>query len=444
MNSAEKTQKPMPRTLIADAKQQAGKTVRLNAWAAVIRHQGKIVFLVLRDISGTIQGVAFDKELVGTLNDLTPESVISVTGLVKEAKQAPDGVEIEVQSYDVLSASHPELAIPVHEKAGETSQEKRLDWRWLDLRKPHNQLVFKAATVLEESLREYWTQNGYLEIHSPKIISTASESGSEVFKVEYFDGEAFLAQSPQFYKQMAMAAGFERVFEVGPVFRAEPSFTSRHATEFTGFDAEISFVESHHDVMAENERMIVAMLEDTIKRYGQDIEREFERKPVVPKVPFPKVTMAEAKQKLAAAKVKSDHPGDLTPEEERKLSEIMQKETGHEFLFVTDYPTERRAFYHMRHEDDPKLTKGYDLLWNGVEIVTGAQREHRAEILEKQAKEAGVDLEHLDFYLNFFRYGCPPHGGMGMGASRILMQLFGVENVREVTFLHRAVNRITP
>ncbi|MDP4000477.1 MAG: aspartate--tRNA(Asn) ligase [bacterium] len=444
MNSAEKTQKPLPRTMVADAKGQVGKTVQLDAWAAVIRHQGKIVFLVLRDISGTMQAVAFDKALVEKLNELTPESVVSVTGLVKEAKQAPDGVEIEVQSYEVLSASHPELAIPVHEKAGETSQEKRLDWRWLDLRKPHNQLVFKAATELEESLREYWTTNGYLEIHSPKIISTASESGSEVFKIEYFDGEAFLAQSPQFYKQMAMAAGFERVFEVGPVFRAEPSFTSRHATEFTGFDAELSFIESHHDVMAENERMVVAMLEGVVKKYDKEIEREFGRKLAVPKLPFPKVTMAEAKQKLAAAKVKSDHPGDLTPEEERKLSEIIKQETGHEFVFVIDYPVERRAFYHMRHDDDPKLTKGYDLLWNGVEIVTGAQREHRVDVLEKQAKESGVDLKHLDFYLNFFRYGCPPHGGMGMGAGRILMKLFDVANIREVTFLHRSVSRITP
>lgn len=434
----------MKRTLIEDAKKQPGQKVKLGVWVQTIRHQGKIVFLVLRDISGSLQGVAFEPQLIKRVDALTPESVVEVIGEIKKAKQAPDGVEIAIAELHILSQAHPELAIPVHEKAGETSQEKRLDWRWIDLRKPRNQLIFKVWTTAEEAMREYWTNHGYLQIHSPKLINTASESGAEVFKVEYFEDEAFLAQSPQFYKQMAMSSGFERVFEVGPVFRAEPSFTTRHATEFTGWDAELSFIESQQDVIAENERMMAAMIKAVKERYGDEIKREFKREVVVPKLPFPQLTMAEAKKKLAAAKVRSDHPGDLSPEEERSLSELIKKESGHEFVFVTEWPHHRRAFYHMRLKPNSDLTRGYDLLWNGIEVVTGAQREHRYEVLLEQAKEKKMDLEALKHYFNFFRYGCPPHGGMGMGPGRMMMKLLDAENVREVTLLSRTPNRLTP
>ncbi len=434
----------MKRTLIADAKRQTGKTVELGAFAQTIRHQGKIVFLVLRDISGTMQAVVFDKELVKAAESLTAESVLRVKGEVKAAEQAPDGIEIGVSEFEVLSAAEAELGIPVVEKAGETSQEKRLDFRWLDLRKPRNQLIFKVWTTMNEAARHYWVKNRYIEIHTPKIIGAASESGAEVFKIQYFDQEAYLAQSPQFYKQMAMASGFERVFELAPAFRAEPSFTSRHATEFTMYDAELSFIESHHDIMAEHERLVTAMVEAVSKQHGEAIKAEFGREVVVPKTPFPQVTMAEAKAKLAHAKVPSKPGGDLSPEEERKLSEIMQQETGHEFVFVTDYPVTARPFYHMRQDGDPKLTKSFDLLWNGVEITTGAQREHRPDVLERQAAEKGVDTKSIGFYLNFFRHGCPPHGGFASGPSRMVMKFIGAENIREVTFLHRGVNRLLP
>jgi nondiscriminating aspartyl-tRNA synthetase len=434
----------MSRILIAEAKTKAGKTVELGAFVQTIRHQGKIVFLVLRDISGTLQAVVFDEKMRKAVDGLTLESVVRVKGEMKKSEQAPDGIEIGVEKLEVLSAAEPELPIPVHEKAGTANQEKRLDSRWIDLRKPRNQLIFKVWTTMGEAVREYWIKQNYVEIHSPKITGTATESGAEVFKVQYFDGEAFLAQSPQFYKQMAMAAGFEKVFEVGPVFRAEPSFTSRHATEFTGYDAEISFIDSHHDVMREHEGMLVATLTMVKERHGDAIKAEFGREVVVPKTPFPTITMAEAKEKLNRKRVASAHAGDLSPEEERVLSEISAKTDKHEFVFVTDYPTDRRPFYHMRHDDDPKLTKSFDLLWNGVEITTGAQREHRPDVLERQAVEKKIDPKAIQFYLNFFRHGCPPHGGYGNGPGRMVMKLLGVDNIREVTFLHRGVNRLTP
>lgn len=222
------------------------------------------------------------------------------------------------------------------------------------------------------------------------------------------------------------------------------SFTSRHDTEFTGYDAEISFIESHQDVMLEEQKVIQYALEKIKEKFGKEILMYYNRDIVAPTIPFPQVTMKEAKEILAKLKVPSEKEGDLSPEEERELSEYIKKENGHEFVFVTEYPIEIRPFYHMRLENDPKLTKSFDLLWNGLEITTGAQREHRYDVLVAQAKEKGLRLEPIQFYLNFFKYGCPPHGGFAPGPSRMLMKIFNVGNVREVTYLYRGVKRLEP
>lgn len=297
---------------------------------------------------------------------------------------------------------------------------------------------------MEHAARQYWTENGYMEIHSPKMMSIPSEGSAELFEVKYFDRTAYLAQSPQLYKQMAMASGFERIFETGPVFRANPSFTSRHDTEFTGYDMELSFVESHQDVIAEEEKWLVAMISAVKEKHGEAILKAYGREIVVPTIPFPQVTMKQAKELLAPFKIDSDKIDDLNPEEERKLSELIKEQHGHEFVFVTEYPVSARPFYHMRLEGDPTLTKSFDLLWNGIEVTTGAQREHRHEQLAEQAKEKGLHLEPLEFYFNFFKYGCPPHGGLGLSPSRLLMKLLDVANVREVTYLYRGPKRLDP
>ncbi len=243
---------------------------------------------------------------------------------------------------------------------------------------------------------------------------------------------------------MAMAAGFEKVFEIGPVFRANPSFTVRHDTEFTGYDFEISFIESHYDVMAEQERIVQAMITAVASQYGTEIAAAYGRNVVIPELDFPKITMKEAKEILRTLNVPSEKEGDLNPEEEKQLGKYMFEKTGHEFVFVTEYPVTVRPFYHKRLETDNTLTKSYDLLWNGLEITTGAQRENNYETLVSQAREKGMDTEKLNFYLDFFKYGCPPHGGCGIGPTRMLMKLFGISNVREVTFLYRGPNRLTP
>lgn len=430
----------MERTYIKDLKSQVGKQTKVCGFIQTIRKQGGIIFLILRDVTGIIQTVVLkeDTEIFEKALDLSLESVIEIEGLIKEEKQAPGGFEIKIEKIEVLSKAEPELPIPIiEEKSGDaTDITKRLDWRWLDLRKQDNLLIFKVWTELEKGFRKYFSDAGYIQIYTPSFMGTASETGSDVFEVKYFETKAYLAQSPQFYKQMGMASGFEKVFVAGPVFRAEPSFTTRHMTEFTGWDFEISYVKSHEDVMAEEEKMLVEGFKNLKENLGLEID--------VPSTPFPRVTMEEAKKKLSKSGIKSGKKYDLTGEEEVALGEIIKKETGHNFVFVTDWPIEARPFYHMRYEENPGITKSFDLLYKGLEVTTGSQREHRYDVLRKQAEEKGMELGSLQDYFNFFRYGCPPHGGAGIGPGRLVMKILDLPSVKEATFLPRDVKRLKP
>lgn len=429
----------MERTLVKNIKENIGKEVKIDVWVETIRKQGSISFLLVRDITGKVQVVVVksNKEIFEIVEKINPESVVEIEGLVKEEKQAPGGFEIDPKKITILSLSSSELPIQVFEKnEKEASIEKRFDWRFLDLRKPEKQLVFKVWTSLEKGMREYFEKEGFLQIYPPTLMSTASESGSEVFEVKYFDKKAYLAQSPQFYKQAAMAAGMEKVFMISSVYRAEPSYTTRHTTEFTSWDFEISYIDSHLDVMKEEEKLIVS----AFKKVNEELDLNLE----IPSIPFPKVSMKEAKEMLAKRKIKSEKDFDVSPEEERELSKIIKEEKGHDFVFLTDWPKEGRAFYHMRYEDKPDITKGFDLLYKGIEVTTGAQREHRVEILEKQAEEKKLSLDSIKDYLNFFRYGCPPHGGVGIGPARFVMKILDLPTVKEANFMPRDVKRLTP
>jgi nondiscriminating aspartyl-tRNA synthetase len=437
----------MERTYAKSVIEKVGQTVLIKGWVHTIRNQGSIKFLIVRDISGIVQAVVFKEntEACNLIDKLSLESVVEIEGEAKAEKQAPGGVEIGIKTIKILSLAPAEMPIPVTEKTeAETELQKRLDWRWIDLRKPKNALIFKVWTEMEQAFRQYCVANGFIEIHSPKTTICATESGSELFEVKYFDKKAYLVQSPQLYKQMAMAAGLEKVFEVGPVFRANPSFTARHDTEFTMYDIEMSFIESHFELMAEEEKMIVAMLTAIKEKYGKDIKSVYEREIIIPNLPFPKITLEEAKKNLGKMGIPNERGDDLSPEEERGLSSYAMEKFGHEFIFVHDFPANVRAFYSMRLETDPTISKSFDLLWNGLEITSGAQREHRPEQLEKQIAEKGLNVESFKDYLAFFRYGCPPHGGFAPGPTRMLMKIFGVTNVREVTYLYRGVNRLIP
>lgn len=429
----------MKRTHISELKEKRGERVLVEGFVEAIRDQGKIKFLVVRDVTGTVQVVVLKKsDAFEKVDSLTLESVVSIQGEVKEEEQAPGGFEVKAEILEILSKADPELAIPVvYEKSGgEIDVHKRLDYRWLDLRRPEKQKIFKVWTQLEEGFRDYFTSNDFIQLYSPSFMNAPSESGAEVFEVGYFEESAYLAQSPQFYKQMAMATGMEKVFMVGPVFRAEPSFTTRHLTEFTGWDFEISYIEDHYEVMS--------VMEDALISGFDKVWEEFDLGGKVPIKPFPKLTMKEVKEKLSKAGVEGPKEHDINPEEERKLSELIKEETGHDFVFVVDWHKSARPFYHMRYEDKPEITKSFDLLYKGLEIVTGAQREHRYDVLVKQAEGKDLPLDSISDYLKFFKYGCPPHGGAGIGPGRIIMKMLDLPSVKEATYLPRDVRRLTP
>lgn len=411
----------------------------IQGFIHALRVQSKIIFVIVRNLKGLTQVVVTaDNSEFETAKNLTLESVIRAIGEMKEEKNAPGGIEMHPTKIEVLSKAKPELPIPVVIKGGEeTDAPIRFDYRWLDLRKPEKAKIFKVWTEFEKGWRKYWDENNFIQLYPPALMSTPSESGAEVFEINYFDRKAYLAQSPQFYKQMAMAAGFEKVFMVSPVFRAEPSFTTRHLTEFTGWDFEISYIESHHDVMDAEEGMIVAGFKQLLEKFP-DLNI------TIPIQPFPRITMIEAKKILLTLGVNSIEEHDLSPEEERAISEYVLKEHSHEFVFITEYHKSKSAFYHIRLEKDSDRSRRADLLYRGIEVTTLAQREHRPEVLEAQAKEKGMDLEALKDYLNFFRYGCPPHGGAGIGPGRFIMKILDLPNVREATYLPRDVKRLNP
>lgn len=411
------------------------------------RDHGKIVFLDIRDRSGIIQVVSNGEKA----KDLHSEDVVCIEGNVAKRPEnlinpelETGKIEISAESIEVISKAQ-ELPFEIF---GPTrpALDLRLDWRFLDLRRPENRLIFKVQTTAEMAMRQYWEQQDFIEIHSPKLLGAPSESAAELFQLDYFGKKAYLAQSPQFYKQMAMAAGFERVFEIGPVFRANPSFTSRHDTEFTSVDVEMSWIDSHEDVMSFEEKWIQFVVQKIKEKHGKEIKKLLGVEIEVPELPFPRVTLKEALEllKKQGHVPPPDKKGDLDPQGEKLLFEHIKKTKNHDFVFVTDYPVTARPFYHMRQEGDPTLTKSYDLLWKGLEVTTGAQREHRYEILVKQVKESGLKLELIQFYLDFFKFGCPPHGGFGFGLTRMLMIILGFQNVREVTYLYRGPHRLSP
>ncbi len=443
----------MKRTLIKDLKEKISERVCVKGWVSVRRDQGKMVFFDFRDRSGTVQGVVLSNSAaIKVAKEIGSEFVVSLEAIVNQRPskninlEALNGdIELEIKTLSILSAADPNLPIAVFEKnETEAGQQHRLDWRWIDLRKPENTLIFKVWTTMEKAFVDYCVANDYIEIHSPKTVVTSTESGSELFEIKYFDKKAYLAQSPQFYKQMAMAAGFEKVFEIGPVFRANPSFTSRHDTEFTMYDIEISFIDSHLELLAEEEHLMVAIFSMIKAEHGHEIKEVYGQEVVIPKIPFPKLTLREVKQILHKRNIPSERGDDLSPEEERAISEFVLEEWGHEFVFIHEWPAETRAFYSMQLESDSSLTKSFDLLYKGLEVTSGAQREHRYEQLRKQIEEKNWDPAAFETYLNFFKYGCPPHGGFAPGPSRLLMKILGISNVREVTYLYRGPNRLTP
>lgn len=439
----------MKKIYAKDLKEHFGEEIEFSGFVDNIRDLQWVQFVILRDSTGRIQvtiekSEEKNKEMVELIKNLPLESTVKVTGLLMDSPKVKlNGMELVPSSIEVTSMSDMELPFPYKNLEG-VGLDTRLDYRFIDLRSDQNILMFQVQSAFVQYMREYLYQKEFTEIHTPKFIGTASESGAEVFEVKYFDRKAYLAQSPQFYKQMAIASGFSKVFEVAPCFRAENSNTSRHATEFTSFDVEFSYIENFHDVMNLEAEMLTFALTKLKENYGEKVKEVFGLDIIVPTLPFPIMKLSEVYQELEERygyHVSEEEKTDLTTEAERLCYQLVQEKYGHEFLFVTDYPADKRAFYHMR--DEKGILQGYDLIWRGVEITSGAQREHRYEEVCKNAQSKGLS-EDVKFYLEFFKYGCPPHGGFAIGVDRLTMLLLDIPSVKETQFLFRGPNRLNP
>jgi len=421
--------------------------ITIEGFVDNIRDLQYVQFLIIRDTTGKIQ-VTIEKnkenyKLNKIVSNLTSESTVKITGtLYQNEKVKLNGIELIPNDIIVTSKCLEDLPINYKDSKSATIDTK-LNYRFLDLRNEKNILMFKVQTCMINAMREFVVKNNFTEIHTPKIIGTASETGSEVFEVKYFDRKAYLAQSPQFYKQMAMCSGFEKVFEIAPAFRAENSNSYRHTTDFTSFDIEISYIETLEELMNFEEDLFIAGLSAVKKQYGTQIKELFNIDVIVPTKPFPRIKLEELYKELEniyGFKMNYEDVGDMNSEAEKLASKYIMEKYGHEFVFITDFSAKKRAFYHKRENGIPQ---GADLIWKGCETTTLALREHRYDILCEQAKEKGLG-EDVKFYLEFFKYGCPPHGGFAIGVDRITMLLLETNSLKETMFIFRGPNRIEP
>jgi len=435
----------MERTLIRDLKENVGKEVLLFGWIQELRNLSKIKFIILRDRTGDMQTLAFkgdtEEESFNFIDDLSKESVVEIIGEVKENKTSRWGLEVMIKNLKLISKAETPLPIDNSDKSN-TNIDKRIDHRYLDTRNLKKQAIFKIRSKISKILTNFLDNNGFTNINTPKLTTIGMESGAELFKVDYFGKPVFLSQSPQLYKQMFVAGGFERVYEIAPVFRAEKSHTNRHLTEFTGVDLEMGFIKDYTDVMDLIEKMFV----DLIKNLSHESVQELKllgAELMVPKN-IPRITMEDAKKMLAEKGKKYSVDEDLDAEGEKLLGELVKTKFGSEFVFLTLFPWKVRPFYHMKPTGKNNLTKSFDLLFNGVEICTGAQREHHYETLKAQAEDKGIDLETMPEYAEIFKFGIPPHGGAGFGLDRITQRLLNLDNVREAVLLPRDPERTSP
>jgi nondiscriminating aspartyl-tRNA synthetase len=439
----------MTRTLIGKTPKLVGKKVKLSGWINNRRDHGKLIFIDLRDRTGLIQMVVIPdkKEAYQAAKEVRNEFVVTVTGLVKERPGSmikdevlTGRVEIEVEEIEIISRVEEELPFDISKKELDLPLATLLDNRNLALRNKKTNDIFKVYAQILKSYGEVMREYGFLEIKSPKILSSATEGGANFFKIKYFKREAYLAQSPQFYKQAGVGA-FERVFEIGTVFRAEPHFTTRHVNEYIGFDAEMGFIESFEDVMAQLETAMKRIIRDVQKNCQEQIN-EYPSEFLLPDI-FPRIKLTEALEVLKKEYQKESLGVDIDPEGERMICDWAKKKYNSDFIFLTHYPASARPFYAMPSQD-PQYTESFDLLFRGVEIATGGQRIHNYDKLVNSIKKHKLNPKDYKDYLGIFRLGMPPHGGWGLGSERIVQKILGLASVKEAILFPRDVKRLTP
>lgn len=419
-------------------------TVTVSGWVQDIRNLGGISFLTLRDRFGTLQVTMpkkkIEPELFKTLTTLSRESAISITGEVKESNQTASGLELIPSSATIASVAGAPLPMGVIDKVN-VEMDTRLNHRYLDLRKPEIRAIFELKSIMFGLISEACRENGFVQITTPKINSSGAEGGATLFSVDYFGKEAYLAQSPQLYKQILMSSGLDRVFEVSPAFRAENSHTTRHVTEFVSFDGEIAWIESQEDVMAMVERIVDHVLRGVKERGSKQLEI-LGKGIDVPSVPYPRLTYEECLAIVRERGLDLNDGDDLGTEGEKIVGEYMG-EKGFDLYFICEYPEEEKPFYIMEKEGT-SYSYSFDLDFKGQEISSGGQREHRIDKLIERIEKKGLDPQDLEFYLESFRYGMPSHGGWGIGTERLLVKMLDLQNIREAILFPRDVTRLSP
>ncbi|MNM62105.1 Asparagine--tRNA ligase [compost metagenome] len=429
----------MKRTYVCDVKEITEESVLVKGWVHKIHDLGKITFLHLRDKTGIIQLVV-DKD---EIKDLRLEMSVEAIGDKVENEKAPGGVELISKGITVIGkAFYDKLPFEVNSYKQKASLEKQLDYRSLSLRSPKTRAVFKIQEEIGDAFRTYLKDLRFSEIHTPKIISSSTEGGSEMFTVNYFNKRAFLSQSPQFYKQMMVGAGFERVFEVGHAYRAELHGTWRHLSEYVSLDVEMGFIEDEYEVMDLEEGFLNYLFKTLKEKCPKELQMYGIELP--DKLEIPRMPLAKAQEILLEKFNKKSPVGNIDAEGEVILSKYIKETYDCDFVFLTEYPVSKRPMYAMPDSERPELTKSFDLIYKGLEITTGGQRIHDYDMLAANIRKFGLNPEDFGFYLDSFKYGMPPHGGFAIGLERLTLKILDLENIREATLLPRDLKRLEP
>ena len=431
--------KTLERTFISEVKDSQDETILLRGWVYKIIDLSNIVFVKLRDKSGIIQLVTNKEQIEG----LKLENAIEVIGKKSKNEKAPGGIEIIVDEIKILGRTYyDKLPFEINSYKNKAALETQLDHRTIALRRPEIRAIFKVQNEIEQAFRDYLRSKNFEQIHTAKIIDSSTEGGSEMFTVNYFDRRSFLAQSPQFYKQMMVGAGFERVYEIGHAYRAELHNTWRHLNEYVSLDVEMGFIKDEFELMDLEE----GFLDYLFKHLNKVCKKELEMYNIeLPnEVKIPRITLEEAHKILLEKYNKKSPIGNIDAKGEELICDYVKKEYGTEFVFLTKYPVAKRPMYTMPDDEDKTLTKSFDLIYDGLEITTGGQRINDYEMLKENIIKFGLNPEDFDFYLDTFKYGMPPHGGFAIGLERLTMKILKLSNIREATLVPRDMKRLTP
>lgn len=428
------------RTYVKKLKEKLEEEVLVKGWVHKINNLGNIAFVLLRDKTGVVQLVLEDKDMIEKLKN---EMSLEVKGEVIKNDKAFSGIEIKVGEIKIVGKTYYDtLPFEINKRKLNTSLENQLDYRYISLRRPKILSIFKIQEEICNSFRTFFSKKGFIEIHTPKILSAGSEGGAEVFTVNYFDRRAFLAQSPQFYKQMMVGTGFEAVFEIGHAYRAELHNTWRHLNEYVSMDIELGFIENEEELIDIEESFLKYLFENLLDKYSEHLKKHKVELKKIDKIP--RITFSDVREIMLKEYDKKTSYNGLDSESEKLISEYVKEKYDSDFVFITKYPVKKRPVYTMPDEDNEGFTKSFDLIYKGLEITTGGQRIHDYKMFKENIEKFKVNPEGLEDYIESFKYGMPPHGGFAIGLERLTMKILELDNIRKASLFPRDIGRIRP